>query len=257
MSMTDHPTVETSGEMDFLGYDGELALTGGAGLNFHREIAVLAREVQNGARPHYEPVAEQFAALASTHIGGITEAGALLVHDRGGWRVVSSPETTVGMLEQLQRDFNEGPAVDASNHREPVRVERLAGESRWPRFTGAALSRNCAEAILCLPLYTHNRTWGALMLLADDAAVLDGAAGDAGRILATHAALTLEAVHHDRNYKSALGSRDIIGQAKGVLMERFDVDAVAAFSLLTRLSAEAHRPVVVIAKEILDKKAAE
>ena len=62
-------------------------------------------------------------------------------------------------------------------------------------------------------------------------------------------------MHHDRHYRSALGSRDIIGQAKGMLMERSDVDAVAAFALLTRLSEESHRPVVVVAKELLETNA--
>ncbi len=91
-------------------------------------------------------------------------------------------------------------------------------------------------------------------MLADQPGGLDAAAEDAGEILATHTALTLDAVHHDRHYRSALGSRDIIGQAKGVLMERFDIDAVAAFALLTRLSEESHRPVVVVAEELLETK---
>jgi AmiR/NasT family two-component response regulator len=94
------------------------------------------------------------------------------------------------------------------------------------------------------------------MLLSDRPNALDAESQQAGEILATHMALTLEAVHHDRQYRSALGSRDIIGQAKGMLMERFDVDALAAFALLTRLAEESHRPVVVVAKELLETKPA-
>jgi AmiR/NasT family two-component response regulator len=61
-------------------------------------------------------------------------------------------------------------------------------------------------------------------------------------------------VQHTRRLPSALGSRDIIGQAKGILMERYEIGPGAAFSLLTRLSRESNKPVVVIAKELVETK---
>jgi GAF domain-containing protein len=135
-----------------------------------------------------------------------------------------------------------------------LRVPDVSDDDRWPRFTAAALAQTPVRALLCVPLYSHIRTWGALMLLAEQPGALDDETEQAATILATHTALTLETMHHDRHYRSALGSRDIIGQAKGVLMERFEVDATSAFALLTRLAEESHRPVVVVAKELLDHK---
>lgn len=52
----------------------------------------------------------------------------------------------------------------------------------------------------------------------------------------------------------AANCRQVVRQAKGMLMERFDVGAVAAFALLTRLAEESHQPVVVVAKELLETK---
>jgi AmiR/NasT family two-component response regulator len=56
----------------------------------------------------------------------------------------------------------------------------------------------------------------------------------------------IEQLHH------ALESRDIIGQAKGMLMERFDVDADGAFTLLVKLSQESNTPVKVIAQRLVE-----
>jgi ANTAR domain len=65
---------------------------------------------------------------------------------------------------------------------------------------------------------------------------------------------SLEAVQRTRQLRSALGSRDIIGQAKGILMERYEISPGAAFSLLTRLSRESNKPVVVTAKELVETR---
>ena len=252
----DHPQ-ELRREMEFLGYDHRFAAVGRTCVDLHRHIAVLAREVQGENKPHYEPVAEEFAGLAPRYIDDVAHAGALLFVGRAGWRSVSRLGTTGFGIEQLHIDLQQGPAIDAANGRRVVRVTDLAAETRWPRFTDAAASQTAVRSMICYPLYTHVHPWGALMLLADRPGVLGGDSQQAGEILATHMALTLEAVHHDRHYRSALGSRDIIGQAKGMLMERFDVDAVAAFALLTRLAEQSHRPVVVVAKELLETKSAD
>ena len=67
-------------------------------------------------------------------------------------------------------------------------------------------------------------------------------------MLATHAATALIAANRQHQVESALASRDVIGQAKGIIMERFDLDAVRAFEMLIRMSA--NTPVAVIAGEI-------
>jgi transcriptional regulator with GAF, ATPase, and Fis domain len=248
----DHPQ-EMPQEMEFVGYDRRFAPIHRASIDLHVQIAVLAREMQGENRPHYEPVAEEFVRLAPTYIDNVAHAGALLFVGRAGWRSVSQPGTTGFGFEQLHMDLEEGPAIDAADGRQVVRVTDLTVETRWPRFRDAAASKTAVRSMICYPLYTRIHTWGALMLFADQPAVLDGDSQQSGEILATHMALTLEAVHHDRHYRSALGSRDIIGQAKGMLIERFDV-AVAAFALLTRLAEESHRPVVVVARELLETK---
>ena len=75
-----------------------------------------------------------------------------------------------------------------------------------------------------------------------------------GAMLATHAAVALIADDERLQFQSALASRDIIGQAKGMIMERFDTDAVRAFELLTRLSQNSNTRIAELTEEIFQRR---
>jgi AmiR/NasT family two-component response regulator len=70
-------------------------------------------------------------------------------------------------------------------------------------------------------------------------------------MLATHAALAFSVVEREGQFYSALASRDHIGQAKGILMERFDIDSVQAFDMLRRLSQESNTPIRALAERVI------
>ena len=70
-------------------------------------------------------------------------------------------------------------------------------------------------------------------------------------MLATQAAIALIADDKDLQFRSALASRDMIGQAKGMIMERFDVDGNRAFELLKRLSPDSNTRLVDVATELI------
>ncbi|GAT08186.1 ANTAR domain-containing protein [Mycolicibacterium novocastrense] len=70
--------------------------------------------------------------------------------------------------------------------------------------------------------------------------------------MAAHAAIGLATARRDDQFQTALASRDIIGQAKGMIMERFGVDAPAAFNLLVSLSQEKNTPLHLIAAQLVD-----
>lgn len=75
-------------------------------------------------------------------------------------------------------------------------------------------------------------------------------------MLATHATITLIAARKEVQFESALASRDVIGQAKGIIMERFKLDATRAFALIAKLSQDGNIPVRIIAQRIVDSLAA-
>jgi GAF domain-containing protein len=223
------------------------------GLGLHIAIAKLVRSVHTESRPHPEDVLERFAMLAIAHIDGVSDAGILLAAHHGV-RPSAAGSAISRVLGQLQDQDGEGPGCDAVYRHQKVRVDDLAAEDRWPKFTAAALRQTPVRSLLCYRLYTDVQDWGALSLYGIEPHGLDEQAEAAGEALATHAAVTLQAVQRGRQFRSALGSRDIIGQAKGVLMERYDIGAGPAFELLTRLSQESSKPVVVIAKEVVERR---
>lgn len=238
----------------FLGYHRGAAppVTGEAGM--HTSLANLVREVQTESRPYPEEVMERFAALAPAYIQGADEAGVLLTSGRRGFRPTEQTDSCPHLIDRLQEEMLEGPALECTTANQTVRVDDLTADTRWPRFAAAVVAQTPVRSMLSFQLYTHVQNWGALSLYAHRSRGFDASAEKLGLILATHAALTLEAVQRTRQFRSALGSRDIIGQAKGILMERYDITPGAAFALLTRLSQESHKPVVVIAKELVDTK---
>jgi AmiR/NasT family two-component response regulator len=103
-------------------------------------------------------------------------------------------------------------------------------------------------------LYTSEGKMGALNLFAFSPHAFGPNEEVAGEVLAAHAALALTAARTEEQLRSAVASRDVIGQAKGMLMERFDIDAIRAFDLLTRLSQETNTRLSVIAQRITERR---
>ena len=73
-----------------------------------------------------------------------------------------------------------------------------------------------------------------------------------GAMLANHAAIALVQDKHERQFRAALATRDVIGQAKGIVIERFGVDAARAFAMLTAISQDTNTPVRDIAAMVVD-----
>ena len=241
-------------EAQFLGYDGGSAPSVMGESGMHTPLAHLVRQVQTESKPHPEEVMERFAELAPRYIQGADAAGVMLTSAKRGFRSATPTDGFAHLIDQIQEELLEGPALDCTTANHTVRVDDLTADTRWPRFAAAVVAETPVRSMLTFQLYTHVQNWGALSLYSQRRRGFDAAAEELGLILATHAALTLEAVQRTRQFRSALGSRDIIGQAKGILMERYDISPGAAFSLLTRLSQESNKPVVVIAKELVETK---
>jgi transcriptional regulator with GAF, ATPase, and Fis domain len=222
-------------------------------LDLHWAIAELVRSVSAASRPQPEDVLERFAVLASTYIPAVHYAGIMLIGHESRFRPSAATGGYPHLIDRLQEEAHEGPALAAVQEKATVRVDDVAAESRWPQFMRAVLEQTPVRSMLCYRLYTDVQDWGALGMYAERPNAFDEATERAGEVLATHAAVCLQAVQRSRQFRSALGSRDIIGQAKGILMERYGIGAGAAFALLTKLSQESHHPVVAIAKDVVEK----
>lgn len=188
---------------------------------------------------------------AVTLIDGVDTADVLLVGDvPNGFESLAATSSLAVELDGLQRTFQQGPCIDAAEGAVLVQCQDLSTDPRWPDFARRAVAVGI-HSMLSFQLYTHDTRSGALNLFGSQPGALGAEAQTVGAMLATHAAVAIIASEKELQFQSALASRDAIGQAKGMIMERFGVDAVRAFELLTKLSQDTNTKLAKVAAEIV------
>lgn len=158
----------------------------------------------------------------------------------------------VAELDELQSSLNDGPCLSALREQHTVQIEDMATETRWPRFARAALDRG-VRSMLSFQLFVIDDTLGALNLFGDHSAAFGEESLLIGGVLAQHASIALIGATAEAQFDAALASRDTIGQAKGLLMEREQLTGLQAFALLLKTSQNANIKLVEIARWIVDR----
>ncbi len=212
----------------------------GAGHTSTRSLGEAMSELAKSLQKDYESVEDTLQSITNSSVelvSGATNASVSLVIRR---REVQSRAATAGVareIDRLQNELDEGPCLDAIWSHQIVEVPDTANDERWSRF-GPAAAAVGVRSMLCFQLYTHHDNLGALNLLSSSTDAFDDEARQVGTLVATHAAIALIAAEHEDQLQSALATRDVIGQAKGVVMERYDVSATQAFEMMRTLSQD-------------------
>jgi ANTAR domain len=115
------------------------------------------------------------------------------------------------------------------------------------RFARAAVERG-AHSLLSFQLFVRSENLGALNLYGGDPGVFSADSMEVGAVLAQHAAVAMVGAAAANHFQVALASRDIIGQAKGILMHRDHLTGLQAFAMLTRVSQETNVKLVDVAR---------
>jgi transcriptional regulator with GAF, ATPase, and Fis domain len=213
-------------------------------------VGLLQQEVTDG-----EAMLSEFTENAVKVVPGARHAG-ITVADRGGCvrTAASSTSRYPAMIDKIQQVHRQGPCLSAAWQQHMIRIDDLTHEERWRAFSRDAAEQTPIRSILSFQLFADHKSMGALNFYAEQPAIFDDDSVEAGSILATHTALAWKLVRREEQFRSALGSRDIIGQAKGMLMERFKIDAVQAFELLKRLSQNSNTPVAAVARQVVESE---
>ena len=177
----------------------------------------------------------KITALAVETIDGCDHAGVSLVQGRKISTPAASDEVP-GQVDAIQYGTNQGPCLDAIREHETFRIDDLAGEDRWPLFSHRAAEDTGVASMLSFRLFAEGDTMGALNLYSKERSAFDDEALAIGSVFATHAAVALASAQHDEQMQQALQGRDVIGQAKGILMAQQQVTAEEAFDILRRAS---------------------
>lgn len=217
------------------------------------ELAMLLVD-QNGAPRDDDLALADITETATRSVPGAQYAGITMVSKRDGIRNVTSTHPYVVALDDVQRRDHEGPCLAAVWEHHTIRVDDLAVEERWPRYRASAIELTPIRSVVSFRVFAGEPASGALNFFADQPHAFTEDAIELGLIFATHAAIAWGMQRRDEQFRSALASRDVIGQAKGMLMERFDVDAVQAFDLLKRLSQDANTPLHDIARRLTSSR---
>ncbi|MCZ2819605.1 GAF and ANTAR domain-containing protein [Modestobacter sp. VKM Ac-2977] len=207
----------------------------------------IARTLQEEHGDVDRTLASITAAAVDTVPGTDMASVSLVVRRRVDPQAATSEQAQ--QIDALQTEFDEGPCLDALREEQTVRVDDLASESRWPRFAAEAARRG-AGSMLSFQLFTEGDNLGALNLFAREPHSFDAGSETVGQIFASHAAIALSAARQESSLRSAMDSRDLIGQAKGILMERHRLTAAQAFELLVRASSHTNRKLFDVAEEL-------
>jgi GAF domain-containing protein len=189
---------------------------------------------------------------AQRSLPGIDHVGISIAHRNGKIETRAGSDQLVWELDQLQYDLGEGPCLHAVREQPVARVDDLQAEQRWPRYVPLAVGRG-VRAQLGLRLYIEEQTLGGLHLYSTSARSIDTEVEHAAQLFAVHAALALGRAQREEDLNAALQTRKVIGQAIGMVMERYQLDEARAFEYLTRVSQHSNIKLRDVAQEIVEQ----
>lgn len=217
------------------------------------EVGELVQALQQQSAD-VDSVLQELTESAARSIPGAQYAGITIATRDGEVRTAAATGRYPALLDEIQQRHGEGPCLSAAWEQHTIRINDIAREQRWPAYCRDALAETPIRSIMSFQLFADHHTMGALNFYAEQSGVFDDDAVEHGLIMATHTALAWNLVRRDEQFRSALASRDIIGQAKGMIMERFKIDAVQAFELLKRLSQSSNTPLVTVARQLVESE---
>jgi GAF domain-containing protein len=192
---------------------------------------------------------DEIVRLALKTVNGSDSAAISLVEKRSVTTQAASSDVPRS-VDAIQYETGEGPCLDAIREHEVFRTDKLASESRWPDFARRATEETGVVSMLAIRLFVDGDTMGALnMYSAQDAAFGDDAVAVA-TVFAAHAAVALSTAREEANLKAALANRDVIGQAKGILMARDGITAEQAFDEIRTASQQLNRKLRDVADDV-------
>lgn len=197
----------------------------------HHELADLVEELH--AADSTQETAEQVIKNLC-EILEMDHAVVTMIRARGKLETVAATGDVVVRAEQLQCELGEGPCL-ADSWDQTLRSGDLAVEKRWPRWAGAVADLGLSS-LLGVSLSPDDRRIGVVSLYSKSPRFFNEDDAALAHLFARHAALAIAKAEHQANLVYALDARKLIGQAQGILMERYGLDDARAFEVLRRYS---------------------
>jgi hypothetical protein len=198
-----------------------------------------------------EETLELITRSAAETIPGILEASISITTRTGEIQTLAPTGPRVTRADHLQYELHEGPCLDAAIEESVVIVNDLASDPRWPDFGPKAAALGFGSQV-AFQFRADPHVRGALNLYADGPYGLDQDSIHLGSMFAGQIAVAMGWAKQEQTLTEALATRNLIGQAVGIVMERYQLDSDRAFAFLVRLSQSANKKLRTVAATLVD-----
>ncbi len=186
--------------------------------------------------PDVQRTLEKMCELLVTTVGGCDHAVVTVV--RGDDLASPAASDDVGpAVDAIQLDVDDGPCLEAIREHQTVVTDDLASETRWPRFSRRAIEATGVRSMLAFRMFIAKDTLGSLNLYSKQPRAFTDESLAVGTIFAAHASVALRAAQNKEDlarFREVAKTRELIGQAKGILMGRQGISSQAALDILAR-----------------------
>jgi GAF domain-containing protein len=213
------------------------------------QLAAAARALQNESNT--QATLERSVQLATQLIPHCHYAGISIVHRDHTIDTTAATDPLVARGDELQYKLGEGPHLDAIWHHDTVSSPDLTQENRWPTWAPRLATELNIVSMLCLQLFTSSTTVGTLNLYSTKVDAFDAGDIDTATVLAAHIAVAVAETRQADQLRLSAHSRNIIGQAQGILMERYQLDNTQAFLALRRVSQDNNTKLILVAENLI------
>lgn len=186
-------------------------------------------------------------------VEGCQHAG-ITLNTGGECLTLASTGDVLAAVNAWQNEMAEGPCHEPDRTEEVVVIRDLARDERWGAWGRRVHDEHGLRSMISLMILSTRGTYGTFSLYADRPSAFDGDDLATAQALAGHLAVSLAASREIEGLQLALGSRTVIGQAEGIIMERLGVDADQALSYLKRISSHTNRKLVEVALRLVETR---
>lgn len=223
---------------------GDEETPGGALIRLFGGLAVDLQQADQG-----DATLKLIVDAAVKMIPGVRWAGISLIDGQRTIPMVPSSDM-VAALDTAQTAASQGPSLTALSDQQKIHIADMSTDGRWPQFASAAIEHG-VHSLLSFRLFVTDEEFGALNIYADAPYSFDRESILIGEVLAQHASVALAGSAAEKQFDEALASRDMIGQAKGILMHRASVDALQAFTMMLQVSQSTNTKLIKVAELVV------
>jgi hypothetical protein len=193
---------------------------------------------------------EHLLASVIETVPGIDEASLSITTRDGRIETLAPTDQRVVLADQLQYELTEGPCLEAALAEPVVEAADLATDPRWPQYGPKAAALGFGAQI-AFQFRAEPHARGALNLYSAQSHSIDSDTRALGALFAGLIAVAMGWARQEESMNQALVTRNVIGQAIGIVMERYTIGPDRAFAFLVRISQDSNTKLRAVAEGIV------